>query len=1098
MKLTTVLICAVLMQVSAATLAQKVTFVKQQATLDELFKAIRKQTGYNVLWSQNNLQGIQPQNYNYQNTDLSEVLDQALKGLPLTYQLEDHTVLIKQRTVPVIDRIKTALGVPITVSAKVRDESGRPLAGVTVKIKSTNTGTVTDKDGDFVITVPDNSTILTFSFIGFETQELAAKDIPTGSAIVMKTTLTNLKEVVVNKGYYSTTQELNTGDVASVRASDIEKQPVTNVLQALEGRVPGLLITQSSGIPGASSKVTLRGQSSIGSTLNFLPPDNPLFIIDGVPYAPNNNTVGQVSSALGLGGTSPLAAINIADIESIDVLKDADATAIYGSRGANGVILITTKKGRPGKTVFNLTAYSGVTHATTLDKMMNTDQYVALRREALANDGTTVDQFSAPDLAVFDTKRNTDFQKMFIGSYAHANDAQASISAGDANTQVLFSGGWHSEENVFTGNKKNETGSAHLNVNHTSSDQRFNLLLSATYSDANNHIPVSDLSNYAFLAPDFPALQDASGKPVFSYNGVSFDSPYGAILRPYLSSTTNLISSLNLSYKIVKGLTFRVNLGYNTYELKETLTYPIASQNTLFNPVGLVFSNDNYFKSWIVEPQLQYTADIWKGKLDVLAASSWQATNNENDGLATSGYISDAYLGDPSLAPTKNPSRSVALYHYQAVFGRIGYNIEDKYLINLTGRRDGSSRFGPGNQFGNFGAIGGAWIFSKEQWISRSLGPLSFGKLRASYGVTGNDQIGDYQYLNRFSPLSSSTTPYAGTPGVVPTALFNPDFQWEVNKKLEGGLDLGFLKDRIMFAASWFRNRSSNQLISYLLPAQTGFSSIAVKNFPAVVQNTGWEFSLNTTNIASKDFRWTTNATLTIPRNKLIAFPGLAQSSYASRLVIGQPVDIRHLYHYTGVDPQTGLFTVVDQNKDGVINSLDYVNAGSPSPKYYGGMNNTFSYKGFQLSVFIEGRNQTGYDYRYGLYASNPPGSIRNGFISNMPADLPAHWQKPGDHVQLQKLTAGFGTPASDAINNFVSSDGTVTDASYLRVKTVSLAYDFNRSVLTRLHLKGLQLYFHAENLFTITGYKFADPETQSLYVLPPMKVITAGMKLTL
>lgn len=965
-----------------------------------------------------------------------------------------------------------------TISGKVIDDQGSPIIGATVIIKGSNNGTTTNQQGEFSINNTSKNESLIVSSVGYKKQEIKL-DNKSYLTITLKKQTNQLDETVI-RAYGTTTRRLNTGDISTVIAKEIDQQPVSNPLAALEGRVPGLVVTQSNGVPGSGFKVQIRGQNSIAQG------SEPLFIIDGVPYASGNDPINELNSATGINGLSPFNSINPSDIESIEVLKDADATAIYGSRGANGVILITTKKGKPGKTKFNVNVYSGISNVTRTMGMMNTRQYLMMRKEAFKNDGVVPDVNSAPDLLVWDTTRYTNFKKMLIGGTAHTTNVQASISGGSDQTQFLISGGYHHETTVFPGDLADNRGSFHVNVNHSSKDQKLFIQLTAGYSSDINNLIASDLTGYLTLPPDLPPLFDSSGKLNWQQGGVSFINPLAYLLDKYKAETDNLLSNLQISYHIVRGLEVKINTGFNTMQVNETSIIPAAAQDPAYSTSGASQFGNNNYKSWIIEPQISYSVKISRGTLNALLGTTWQQTLNSNSTINASGYSSDALLESASAASSVTIANNYSQYRYEAVFGRLNYNWKNKYVLNLTGRRDGSSRFGPGKRFSDFGAAGGAWIFSEEKFAHHFAPFISYGKLRGSYGITGNDQIGNYQYLDTWGTTNNS---YQGITGLYPTKLFNPDYGWEVNRKLEGALELGFADNRVLFSASYFRNRSSNQLISYSLPAQTGFTSIT-ENFPAVVQNTGWEFTLTAGILSTSTFQWNSSLNLTIPKNKLIAFPDLAQSSYSYTYVVGQSLSVLNVLHLNGVDPATGVFTFKDVNNDGSIDFNDYQVQGNLDPKFYGGWSNSFSFKKWELDIFLQFRNQLGANYWSSIY------SIVPGTMFNQPVALLKRWQMPGDKSNIQQFTQDPGSNAYQALSLLGASSGVYGNASYVRLKNISLSYKFSASWLQKIHFTDARLYLLGQNLATLTKYQGADPETQNLYTLPPLRTITAGIQL--
>jgi hypothetical protein len=375
---------------------------------------------------------------------------------------------------------------------------------------------------------------------------------------------------------------------------------------------------------------------------------------------------------------------------------------------------------------------------------------------------------------------------------------------------------------------------------------------------------------------------------------------------------------------------------------------------------------------------------------------------------------------------------------------------------------------------------------------------VSFAKIRGSYGTTGNDQIGDYGYLDLWSPVNV-TSPYQGIPAFTPTRLFNTDYAWEVNRKLEGAVEIGLFRDRLLASVAFYRNRSSNQLIAYSLPSQTGFTSLGNKNFPAVVQNSGLEITFTAKNTSSKNFSWTTSVNLTIPRNKLVSFPGIENSAYASTLEVGQPITIQTGYLYNGVNSSTGLFEVVDVNPDGIIDTKDLVHSGNRDPKFYGGMSNTFSYRSFELYFLVDGRKQSGVNTLLSIYggSSTPPGRINTDQWNNQPVSILNRWVKQGDVAQFQKYTATSGTPAYNALQNYLLSNAFLTDASFIRLRTLSMAYHLGEAALKKMHLSNFRIFIQGQNLLTVTGYKNSDPETQNAFALPPLRTITAGFTCT-
>jgi TonB-linked SusC/RagA family outer membrane protein len=881
-----------------------------------------------------------------------------------------------------------------------------------------------------------------------------------------------------------------------VTAAEIEKQPVMNPLQALVGHVAGLDLTQTSGYASAPFKVEIRGRSTIDPSIV----SDPLYIIDGVPLTVlevggnssyGNGSTGFIQSVSPNGflgpaqGQSPFFSINPSDIESVTVLKDADATAIYGSRGANGVIIITTKKGKAEKAQIDINIYQGISNVTRHFQLLNTSQYVSMRQEAFKNDGITPDPGSAYDLLIWDTTKYTDWQKYAWGGTGRTTDAQISLSGGDKQNTFRLAGGYHYETDITTVSGANQRGNVQFNLNHNSLDQRLNVSFTTIYTvEKTNMI---DITGLATLPPNAPSAFNAEG--ALNYRGwdpVAYNFPFYALLQPYNATTNFLNSNLGLKLSIARGLNFTSSFGYSYATVTQSGTQPIASQDPEYNPTGISQFGYNNNKNWIIEPKLQYDKFISKGKINVLVGASLQNVTTDGNLINGKGYTNDVLLNSISNAPTKTAFDYYGRYKYAALFTQLNYNWLNKYILNLSARRDGSSRFGPGNQYGNFGAIGAAWIFSEDNWIGKLLSFLSFGKIRASYGLTGLDQIGDYKYLTRWS--GSGIVPYQGSPSYIPLQHANPDYQWQVNKKLEVAMDLAFMKDRINIEIAWYQNHCDNQLISYTLPIQTGFSSV-VANSPANVQNGGIEVIMKSKIIDSRNFSLDINFNVGANRNKLLAYPNLTTSPYANTYFIGQPLNLARLLHFTGLDPQTGQYTYFDKNKDGVISPQrspnDDLFSYDLNPKFFGGLGCNMNYKAWSLGVFLNFRKQLGFS----AYASGGPA----GGISNQPIQVLNRWVKPSDKGSFARFT----TQPISSDYYFGTSDGDFSDASYIRLGNLSLSYNLSDGILKRVALKNVQVYLRGENLLIITHYKGIDPETQNFGIMPYARTFTTGFKLS-
>lgn len=1098
-KLVIVLMMTCLMQVSASGVAQTITLSGSGVTLKKLLTEIRLQSGYGFIYTEDLLSSAKPISVNLKNATIEEAMNQILNDQPIKYSIKQKTVILNKRKKSVLEDIEAVFN-EVAIRGMVYDERGRPMPGVTVKTKDERRITLTDKDGIFFLKGVDGRAVLVFSAVGYLTQEVNAND-----AVVLNIRMvlsnTKLDEVQVI-AYGETTKRLNTGNVTTVSAKEIAQQPVTNPLLALQGRVPGLVITQANGFAGSGISVAIRGQNSIQSG------NDPLYVIDGVPYT--SQLVNGLGDILGRSSNqpqpitntpqngNPLSFINPADIESISVLKDAGATAIYGSRGANGVILITTKRGKAGETKVDMNVEQGFSSLGRKVKLLNTPEYLQMRKEALKNDGFTADIYNGDyDLLEWDQNKNTDWQEKLLGKTAQYTNVQGNISGGTEFTQFLIGAGYNRQTNIFPGDFADQKASMHFNVSNFSPNRRFKASLTGSYSFDDNLLPQSDFTRVALsLPPNAPDLLNPDGSVNWApsstgYSSLFGNNPYAALLQTFQNRTNNLVASSVLSYEILPGLNIRSNFGYTNMQTKQQNTYPLMAQapESRTYSTNYAIQNTSNISSWIIEPQLTFKKVIGKGTLEALLGSTFQQSNRDGVQIRSDGYSNPANLGAITYASSITSNNFIqSIYKYNAVFARLNFNWADKYLVDLTARRDGTSRFGANNKFHNFGAAGLGWMFSKEDFFTEQMSFLSYGKLRASYGTTGSDQIGDYQYLNLYGSVYTPV-PYQGSVGLAPSRLPNPDLQWELTKKFEVALETGFLNDRILFTGGYSDNRSSNQLLGYNLPYLTGFSSIQT-NFPATVQNNSWEFSLSTTNLRKKDFSWISNFNLTIPQNKLLAFQNLESSTYAKSLVIGQPTSIRKAFHFEGVDPQLGYYTFTaaqdrfnpDYNTDQnvIVNTL---------PKFYGGFQNTITYKSFSLDFLFQFAKQTGMS---SLYGSDMPGEFGNQLVSVL-----NRWQPPGANTNIQQFSTDY-SKGGKSFYAIGSSDAAYEDLMYAKLRNLSLSWQIKENWAQAMHLKTVRVFVQGQNLWTITKYKGADPEASGSSALPPLRVVTMGLQVSL
>ncbi|HLX90856.1 MAG TPA: SusC/RagA family TonB-linked outer membrane protein, partial [Puia sp.] len=967
MKLSFILLTAAFLQVSARGLSQEVTLSLDNAPIQNVFREIERQTGYGFLYTKKMLEDIPAVSIHVEKASIADVLKQCFSGKRLDYSIENNMIVIRRKD-SVTNQQQTNSFPPTDIHGRVTDSTGAPLEGASVSVKGAKgRGTMTKANGEFDLKRVDDNATLIVSYTGYINKEIKLNGNNNDISVILIHSTSQLDQVQVI-AYGTTTERLNTGDVTTVTSKEIEQQPVSNVLAALEGRVPGLVITQNTGLPGGSFTIQIRGQSSIGSG------SDPFIVIDGVPY--NSETPlsafvsGSINSSLQNG--NPLNYINPYDIESVEVLKDADATAIYGSRAANGAILITTKKGRAGKMKFDLNVNSGITGLARDIPLMNTRQYLQMRHSAFANDGTSPSPNADYDLTFWDTTRYTNWSKTLLDNHPVWTDANASVSGGTSNIQYLMGGGYKyqtsGEPTLVPGDGADKNGSVHFSIGAQSPDKRFKVSLTGSYTYDKNTIQSVDFASYRLnLAPDAPAIFNPDGTlnwdPITPGQVGTWTNPYSNLYHTFQGVTSNVVGSANLSYMLLPGLELSTNLGYTNTQTHEIQTLPTTGTD----PGRHISSGQSNFNalnshSWIAEPQANYKLHLGMGILTALAGASFHENDQTVQQISAQGFISDALLEDIGAAGNIEVTSISSQYKYSAAFGRLSYNWTDKYILTINARRDGSSRFGPGKQFGNFGSVGAAWIFSQENFLKGLFPGLSFGKLRGSYGTTGNDQIGDYQYLPLYSINTATGLPYNNSQGLYIQNLYNPELAWELDKKLEGALELGFLNNRINLQFSAYRNRSGNQLVAEPVSQVTGFSYITA-NLHALIQNSGEEMVLRTINIRTKNFNWSSSFNISANHNKLISFPGLATSPYSNSFRIGQPIGLRRVYHMIGVNDTTGLYEFSSfkgsptYQPSSQTDMNTYINT---TPKYFGGFDNTLTYRGLSLDIFFQFVKQTG------------------------------------------------------------------------------------------------------------------------------------------
>lgn len=1102
MRLTAFFLVGFALQISAKTLAQSITYAGKDVSLETVFGVIEKQTGYVVFYDYRQITGARPVSVSARNEPLVSFLNRCFKNQPFGFAIEDKTIMItKLVAAPASSQPDPLPVADFPVKVLVINKEGQPLAGASVTAKRSRKAGITGAGGHLEMNVAAGD-VLVITYVGYESQEIAVREGVSPLTVILKPANSKLDEVQV-VAYGTVVKRMNTGNVSTVSAAEIERQPVNNPLYALQGRVPGLMVTQASGIPGSWVNVRIRGRNGINE-------GTPLLLVDGLPY---DNELSNIGGPNNSASPSGMNFIDPHDIESIEVLKDASATAIYGSRGANGVILVTTKKGKGGMPKIDLDIQSGWGTVTRRVDLLDTEQYLAMRKEMLKNEGIDMNAppytdypflrpMNYPDLYYWDQDRYTDWQKEILGGPARYHDVRASISGGTLYARYLIGATFHKETSVFPGNSGDQKANVHFSLSTSSADQKLKAAITASYMKNWTDFPKEDLTKYIQLPPNAPAMTTADGginwEPLL---GIGFDevqiatfanNPIAKNYQYFKANTGNLTASAELSYSVLPQLLLRITAGYNDMRrdaftaVNPDRALPPGFWESNIQESAFNFANGN---SLIVEPQAVYNTGFGKNNFELLAGGSYQSSRSTRQYIAAVGFNNDDLMENMGSANEQRASNSSLQYKYNAVFARLKYNYNKKYLVDLNARRDGSSRFGPGKQFGNFGSVGAAWIFSSEPFLERLQPALSFGKLRVSYGSTGSDAINDYAYLERYANVTGT---YQGVKGFRTLGLFNSYYAWELTRKLEVGLELGFLEDHIVVEASFYRNRSSNQLIRSPLPGMAGPGADLVMNMPALVENKGMEYSLSTINVQKKHFEWRSNFNISFNKNKLLKYPGIEKSTAFSELRVGEPLELKWVFDYKDVDPATGLYRFIDRN--GNITSapdysLDRVVPINIQPEYYGGLQNSLRYKNLTLDFLFQFVKQTGYNYLF-TFESKPGDAV------NQPVEVLDRWQKEGDIAKFQKFIVN-DWQAGLAYSNASRSEQAYSDASFIRLKNLSLSYSLPDRWRERMRMKQVRVFMQGQNLLTFTSYKGLDPETQNAYSLPPLRILTAGLHLT-
>lgn len=1115
MKLSFFLVFAFCLQVSAVTLAQRVTLSKTNATLAATLEDIRKQSGMSLLCDAELINEANRVTVSLKNATVEQALQKTLAGQPFSYQINNKTIVIFSKNKPAAEKKQ-----PIKITGKVTDNNNQPIPGATVRIKNTQQAVVTDFNGVYNIIVPDENAVLVFTFVGFSPQEIPVSNRTT---INVKMTEVNsrLNEIVVI-GYGTQKKSDVTGSLSSFKNENLDERPITRVDQALVGQLAGVNVKQNTGVPGKPFSIQVRGSASISAGTE------PLYVIDGFPLTPNSSNVGNGSFSNG----NPLDNINPADIESVEVLKDAASAAIYGSRASNGVVLITTKRGKTGEPRITFNNSFGYNEASKKLAMASGDQWInrateyinaqylikagAFGAQASDDPDTRRAKLTLAGLPLSGTAVNTsymldprwsmpghpglnfiDWQDVIERKGAMQTD-ELSVSGGTQSVNYYISGGYQNQDGFIKGlGYQQFTARANVEAN-LSKRLKIGLNLAPSYSITQDPGVEGKDNIFQNALVESPVQEASSGLyPNFGSNGIyswgnSIISTLGRLEN--ITNTTKryrTLSSVYGEYEFIKGLTFKttVNLdnvdsqsaGYTPYFAVGNLATRTftGTNNLLANTSG---SLSGYRRQTFVnENTLNYSTNFSTvHSLNLLLGESYNSDRIDSYSESSVGGFNNATVKTLSAAAGTSATSSATKSVLESYFARAQYGFKDKYLLQASVRTDGSSRFGRNNKWGVFPAASVAWRVTQENFM-KAVPVISDFKLRFSFGVNGNSNIGDYASI---ATIGTANSVAGSTPttiiGQTPNNLADPNLQWEKSKTYDCGVDFGFFSNRLTGSFDYYNKLSDHLLLYVQVPAITGFTS-SLTNIGSM-RDIGQELELTSRNIVGR-FEWSTNLNISHNQNKIVSL-GRGQTQIIipnsfnvsdAILRVGQPLNSIYVLKYNGFLTAADVANKVpmynsesagdpkfeDYNHDGVITEADKQIVGHPNPDYIMGMTNTFRYKNFDLSVLVQGQTG-GMIYSELARAIARPGQ---GNADNTLAAVANRWYSESNTGggRFGKAYATYNSPITAAQDAVYSTD-------YIRVRNITLGYNL-KSVLKTKYINNARVYLSLENFFGADKY---------------------------
>jgi len=1105
MKLTWAFILILNLQMSASVWSQTTTMsVKlKNSTLQELFTKIEKSSEYRFFYNNDEVDVNQRISANAEDKTIGAILETALKGLPYSFKESENKLIIIERTGEVTNPSGTNVQQGKKVSGKITDSNGGSLPGVSVVVKGTTTGVITDSNGNYSLANVSENATLQFSFVGMKTQEILVGTQNSINIVLSEETI-GLEEVVA-VGYGTQRKRDVTGSITSINSEKIRLIPVNSPDQSIQGRVSGVQVVQTSGAPGGAVQIRIRGvNSTAGGGAN-----QPLYVVDGIPLVYNEGinslSVGNEGSSGGAGSNSasPLSSISPNDIESIEVLKDASATAIYGARAANGVVIITTKTGKIGKPQISLNVSYGVQSLREKIPVTNGKERAAMVFEHRRNAGTRGNEvYDIWAINPFLISAGTDWQNEVFVNAPIAN-YNLGISGGTEKITYAISGDYMDQQGILMNTYSKKTG-LKVNLDVKANDKmKFGTRTNVGYQWENGAQNdeffqgiLNGLTQISPLLPVYDATGNFAGRPN-NLIGAGFFGDGGANAvanmqeRIRNAKRYRLISSVFGEYNILSNLKFKTSFGvdYLFTDLRQVDPYWVRGAD-INTPVRVTESSPKTF-NWVAEQTLTYDKLFGKHALNVVAGFSAQKVSIKSLGVSANGSVSNALNQLGNMPTVTSGYGGLTEQGLVSQFIRANYSFMGRYLLTGTIRRDGSSKFGSNNKYGLFPSASLGWRLSEENFLKDSK-LVSNLKVRASYGSTGNQNIGDFLY----SALMGGNTAIFGNAavsGLAPNRFQNNDIRWERNDQLDIGLDIGLFNNRINMTMDYYDKRTKGLLAGAPMSVISGVGNAYTTNI-GEIKNSGFEFAINSDVVKSEDFKWNVDFNIATNKNEVVSLGNLPYlngasvsriGSFINRTEPGHPIGAFYILQTSGqyqtwAEAATaptykiagqpyfapGDFIPVDQNKDGLIDDLDRVWSGSPFPDFFGGFTSTFTYKNWSLSIFAP--------FQQGNKIWNQPFLGASTFEGNTWRSIYDNRWKPSNAGTVTSI------PVPRNNNPIMPVPFYLQDGSFVRIRTISLSYEVPVAKLSFVKLSRLNVYVQANNMFVLTKYEGWDPEVNS------------------